>query len=108
MLTHFRSYKIAVEFAREAASLKCPAHLKQQLLKASSSVALNLSEGSARPSETDRMRFYSIALGSLRESQTILDLVPSTPASLKKLADTLAAHVYRLTHHRIRKERGLN
>lgn len=46
------------------------------------------------------MRFYVIAFASLRESQTILDLVPSTPASLAKLADSLGAHLYRLTHPR--------
>ena len=103
MLANFRTYHLSVEFYREASRLKCPAHLKSQLLRASSSVALNLSEGSARPSEPDRKRFYSIALGSLRESQTILDLVPATPASLKELADRLAAHVYRLTHPSIRK-----
>ena len=98
MLAKFRTYHLAVEFYREASRLKCPAHLKQQLLRASSSVALNLSEGSARPTAVDRLRFYFIAFASMRESQTILDLVPSSPTSLKELADRLAAHLYRLTH----------
>jgi four helix bundle protein len=101
MLTRFRSYQVAVQFYRQASHLKCPAHLKQQLLRAASSVVLNLSEGSARPSEPDRQRFYSIALGSTRECQSILDLVPSTPASLLQQADILGAHVYRLTHRMI-------
>ncbi len=97
MHARFRSYQLSVAFAREASRLGCPAHLKNQLLRASSSVALNLSEGAARPTERDRMRFYGIAFASLRESQTILELVPGVPASLVQLADSLAAHLYRLT-----------
>ncbi len=100
MRTPFRSYELALTFAREAALLKAPAHLKQQLLRASSSVALNLSEGSARPTLADRQRFYSIAFGSLRECQTILELLSSRPEGLVKQADTLGAHLYRLTHPR--------
>jgi four helix bundle protein len=57
MHDQFRSYQLADAFAREAARLKCPSHFKNQLLRASSSVALNLSEGVARPSETDRRRY---------------------------------------------------
>jgi four helix bundle protein len=93
----FRTYQIAVQFAREAAPVKCPVHLRQQLLRSSSSVALNLSEGSARATAADRRRFYVIAFGSFRESQTILELVAGTPASLAKLTDTLGANLYCVT-----------
>jgi four helix bundle protein len=100
MHANFRSYQIAVEFYRHASSLKCPSHLKSQLLRASSSVVLNLSEGSARSTEADRRKFYFIAFASLRECQAILDLAPVSPASLTKLADLLGANLYRLTHPR--------
>jgi four helix bundle protein len=100
MLKQFRTYQVAVQFYRQASGVKAPGHLKSQLLRASSSVVLNLSEGSARPSEVDRQRFYSIALGSLRECQSILDLLPTAPPEARALADVLGAHVYRLTHKR--------
>jgi four helix bundle protein len=101
MLKQFRSYQVAVQFYRQASVIKAPGHLKSQLLRASSSVVLNLSEGSARPSEVDRQRFYSIALGSVRECQSILNLLPTAPRAVVTLADQLGAHVYRLTHKKV-------
>ncbi|MBI3534569.1 MAG: four helix bundle protein [Deltaproteobacteria bacterium] len=38
------------------------------------SIPLNLAEGSAKPTSPDRRKFYFIALGSLREVQTLLAL----------------------------------
>lgn len=98
MLNNFRSYQLALKFYQSASALKCPGHLRSQLLRASSSIVLNLSEGSARPSEVERKRFYSIALGSLRECQSILEMVPSSPKFLVQLADELGGKIYRLTH----------
>ena len=46
----------------------------------------------------DQHRFYVIALGSLRECQAILDLLPKAPQAVVKLADNLGAHLYRLIH----------
>jgi four helix bundle protein len=69
---------------------------RAQFERACLSIALNLSEGSARPTERDRRRFYFIALGSLREVQTLLDLY-GTPELISQ-ADTLGAHLYRLCH----------
>jgi len=41
-----------------------------QLLRAVASIAANIAEGLGRPSAAERHRFFGIALGSLRESQT--------------------------------------
>ena len=71
MLKNFRAYAISVEFYGAAQTLVLPAHLKEQLRRASASVCLNLAEGSAKPSRADQRRFYFVALGSLRESQAI-------------------------------------
>ena len=68
--------------------------MKEQFERALLSVVLNLAEGSGKPSRKDRARFYSIAMGSLRETQAIFDLQGYVPQS--KLADRLGAHVYRL------------
>jgi hypothetical protein len=48
-------------------------------------------------SERDRVRFYAIALGSLREVQACADLEGLD--SLKPQLDVLGAHLYRLVHH---------
>lgn len=100
-LKNFRSYQLAVEFYREVSRLKFPSHLRDQMLRASSSICLNLAEGSAKATVKDRMRFYRIALGSLRECQAILDLLPEvelqTGTSIASLADRLGANIYGLT-----------
>jgi four helix bundle protein len=90
----FRSYQLAVSFYRQCRSYNLPHYLKIQLLRAASSIALNLAEGSAKKSLADRRRFYRIAFASLRECQAILQLEPNQTLSLS--ADTLAAHTYRL------------
>src|SRR5206468_12673712 len=95
-LRDFRTYQLAVEFHAACRSVRAPSYLKSQLLRASSSIALNLAEGSGKPSPRDQKRFYAIAMGSLRESQAALDLAPVRDAQLVELADRLGAHLYRL------------
>ena len=96
MITHFRTYKLAVEFHHSCREAKLPDYLKDQLNRASSSVALNLAEGHGRKSRKDQLRFFFIAMGSLRESQAALDLAPKSDAALVHLADSLGAHLFRL------------
>lgn len=93
---NFRSYHLAVAVFREAKALQLPAYLKDQCLRAASSVILNLAEGSGKESPADRKRFYQIALGSTRELQSILDLADRVPDSLRSNADGLGACVYKL------------
>lgn len=96
MLKNFESYKLSVELYHALENVKTHGFLKEQILRASSSVALNLAEGSAKPTRADRIRFYRIAFGSLREVQAVLDLIRSTDPKLKILSDKLAAHIYKL------------
>jgi four helix bundle protein len=98
MLSSFQAYKLALSFHRSCRELQLPGYLKDQLLRASSSVALNLSEGSAKPTRRDQLKFYFIALGSLRESQCALELAPQRYSELLALADRLGGLVYRLCH----------
>lgn len=100
-LDSFRTYQLAVDYYREVACVRCPSHLRDQLLRAASSVALNLAEGSAKPSVKERQRYYRIALGSFRESQAVFDLLGSCEPGLAQLGDRLGAHLYRLTHPRV-------
>ena len=63
----FIALERAKEFYREVKVIKLPYYMKDQLLRASSSVALNLSEGNAKYSLKEKNRFYSIAYASLKE-----------------------------------------
>ena len=95
-LANFRSYQLSVEFHRQCRDYRLPGYLKNQLLRAASSVSLNLAEGCGKTSDRDRLRFYSIAMGSVREVQAALDLAPTQNARLKCLADQLGGAVYKL------------
>ncbi|MBI2027416.1 MAG: four helix bundle protein [Deltaproteobacteria bacterium] len=95
-MKNFRTYQSAKEFYKAAEGLKMKGCIKNQFDRALLSIVLNLSEGSAKPSSKDRRRFYYIALGSLREVQTILDLIGHQRLILQ--ADRLGAHLYRLCH----------
>ena len=97
MLSNFRSYQMAVTLHKGCTTLKLPGYLRDQLLRASSSVALNLAEGSAKPTVRDRLRFYNIAFASLREVQSILELASLEGAASHVAADQLAGCLYRLT-----------
>ncbi len=99
MRKNFRTYDLAIEFYHRTTALKLPRHLKDQLDRAASSIVLNIAEGDGRGSKADRKRFFTIAFGSLRESQAILDLNNAKDNELALLADKLAAHLYRLNQN---------
>ena len=97
MLKTFRTYQLSLQFYQSCVKLKLPTHLKDQLMRASSSVSLNLAEGSAKPTKRDQMKFYFISFGSLRECQAILSLHGHPSTELIDLADHIGASLYRLT-----------
>src|SRR4051812_10081769 len=97
MYTNLRSHALAVELYQLAKQARVPRHLKDQLVRASSSVALNLMEGWGRKTEKDRMHFFTIAFGSLREVQSIIVL--EELSALARKADHLAACLYKLTRN---------
>ena len=98
MLSQFRTYNLAVQFHHSVRALPLPGYLMDQMLRASSSIALNLAEGSSKPTRRDQLKFYHIALASLRETQAGLDLAPHPYPALVKQADQLGAHLYRLCY----------
>lgn len=95
-MINFRTYNIAVEFYRQAGSIKLSGHLKDQLLRAASSIVLNLAEGRGKSTKRDQVRFFSIALGSLRECQAILELLNLKASEPYRVLDSLGAHLYLL------------
>ncbi len=96
MLQNFRTFQIAVRFYQECQKLKLPRHLKDQMNRASSSIALNLAEGYGKPTYKDQRKFFHIAMGSLREIQAILILANLEKTKVYCHADYLGASLYKL------------
>lgn len=92
----FRTYQLAITFYRSIQHLSLPSHLNQQLLRASSSIVLNLAEGNGKRLTADRKRFFQIAFGSVREVQAIFDLLDKDLVGQRAQLDNLAASTYRL------------
>ena len=66
--------------------------------RASSSIALNVAEGSGKRTRKDQAKFYSIALGSLRECQAIIELERINDSGLEDQANQLGAILYKLSN----------
>ena len=98
MLEKFDAFQIAKKYYWGCKTLKVARHLQDQLLRASSSIALNTAEGSGKRTPLDQARFYSMALGSLRECEAILALEQIDDPVLKSLGDQLGAILYTLSH----------
>ncbi len=94
-LQKFRTYALALEFYRDCKQLRVSPVLRSQLLRAVSSIVLNLAEGSAKPTAKERARFYSIAFASFRECQAILSLESQRELLLKH--DPLGGCLYKLS-----------
>ena len=95
-IQNFRTLDLAITFYRECKQVQLPHALKDQLIRAASSIPLNLAEGSAKPTRKDRLRYYSTAFGSLREVQTIIQM--EQLKQLEARADHLAACLHKLVH----------
>ena len=96
-MRHLRSYQLAVQFYREAKAISLPHYLKDQLRRAALSVALNISEGTGKSTMPDRLRFFDIAMGSIRECQAITEVEQdSFTVAQRDLIDHLAASTYKL------------
>ncbi len=90
----FRTYQLAVQFYNNSKNLYLKEPLKNQFQRATLSIVLNLAEGSAKPTTKDRRKFYRTSLGSLRETQAILDLIDHK--KLLNEANKLGGYLYKL------------
>jgi four helix bundle protein len=97
MLEKFRAFVMAQEIYQSCKKVRIPNFLYDQLIRASSSVALNLAEGSVKRTQGDQKRFNSIALGSLRECEAILLLENVANPELKRKIEALGAILYKLS-----------
>ena len=76
----FKPYRLSIDFLIIASQLvdqlpKGNAHIRDQLRRASTSIPLNIAEGSGKMTELDKLRFYSIARGSAMECAAICDVI---------------------------------
>ena len=82
LLDHERldAFQVALEFAAMVPALTKAARpaLRDQLERASSSIALTLAEGNARRTRRDRHHFFSMAQGSAMECAAALDILRVT------------------------------
>jgi four helix bundle protein len=92
----FRTFDQAVVFYRTARNLELPGYLRDQLVRAASSVALNLAEARGKHTRKEQVRYFHIALGSVRESQAALILADLEASEAWSQLDRLAASLYRL------------
>jgi len=91
-MKNFRTYQMALELAGAVRGLTLKGEVRDQIERAALSVVLNLAEGSGRKGK-DRLQFFRIAMGSLKEVQACLDVIKSP---LGEMADRIAGSLYRL------------
>jgi four helix bundle protein len=96
MIKNFLAYDLAIQLQQQCEAIKAKSHYKNQLDRASLSVVLNLAEGSGKPTKPEQRRFFGIALGSLRETQAILQILNRKDSIV--IADRLGGMLYRLVH----------
>lgn len=97
----FRTLDLAIEFHEKVERIGYAGNLRDQLMRAASSIALNLAEGNSKSSVKEKKRFYQTAYGSLKECQTIFVLMKNKDQGLDQLADHLGASLYKLTKSKI-------
>jgi len=100
-------YRAAIEYVRWAfrisERLKGHRTAKDQLLRASQSVPLNIAEGNGKSTEGERRRFFEIARGSALECAAIQDVLevcgalsPAENSDAKRLLDRIVAMLTKL------------
>ena len=112
-------YRAAIEYVgwtyRLCNGLKGHRNAKDQLLRASQSIPLNIAEGNGKATGGDRRRYFEIARGSALECASVQDvlevcgaLCPRDNADAKRLLDRIVAMLTKLGNrgYSIREESG--
>jgi four helix bundle protein len=100
-------YRAAIEYVgwayRLCEGLKGHRNAKDQLLRASQAIPLNIAEGNGKATDGDRRRFFEIARGSALECGAVQDVLevcgamsPEANAGAKKILDRIVAMLTRL------------
>lgn len=100
-------YRVSIEYVgwayRLCEGLKGHRNAKDQLLRASQAIPLNIAEGNGKATDGDRRRFFEIARGSALECGAVQDVLvvcgaisSETNAEAKKLLDRIVAMLTKL------------
>ncbi len=100
-MKNFRTLDFAVEFYEKTEELKLQGHLRDQLQRAASSIALNLSEGNAKRTPAEKRRYFHTAYASAQECKTILRLAHCKDLEIHEVIDKLGVSIYKLMHAKI-------
>ena len=93
-MKNFRTFTLAVDFSKRAKAIPLPYSVKDQLTRASMSIALNLAEGRGRATIKEQKRFFNIAFGSAKECKAILMIEELEDTEEYQLLDRLTASLY--------------
>ncbi len=97
----FRTLELAIEFYGMVENLSLSGNLRDQLLRAASSISLNLSEGNAKRSVKEKKRFYQTAYASAQECKVILKLAKAQDKTVIDTVDKLSAWTFNLLNSEI-------
>lgn len=103
----FRTLELSVEFYGMSEKSDMKGHLRDQLLRAASSISLNLSEGNAKRTVPEKKRYYQMAYSSIQECKTILRLAKITDQEMQDTADKLGAWIFNLLKSNIQTQNFL-
>lgn len=94
--TNFRTLYFADELYCAVEKLQMRYVLKDQVIRAASSVVLNLAEGNARRTKKDQRRLYNYAYSSAKEVKAVLALAEVQDLKLIDLSDKVCACTFKL------------
>ncbi len=100
MLSHQKLivYQKSLTFAKQASKIYCKySSLKDQLVRASQSIVLNIAEGACQRTSPLQKKHYRIALGSACECSAIFDLLEHAPQELHRLLYEVIAMLNKLS-----------
>ncbi len=92
----FRTLDLAETFYELSEKSNLKGNLRDQLLRASSSIALNLAEGNAKRTQREKKRYYQIAYASSQECKAILRLAKIEDTEIIDVSDKLGAWLFNL------------
>ena len=98
----FKTYDLAVNFYRQSQLLQLRGDARDQLHRAARSIVLNLAEGRGKRTKADQLRFFHIAMGSLRECQAVLELEQLENTSANAVLHELGGALYVLIKNAIK------
>lgn len=87
---------LSVEFYQLCKKVKLDRDQYDQLKRASASICRNLSEGYGKPTFNDQRKYFYIAMGSLRECESILLMEMINDSKILSTIDCLEGSLFKL------------